>query len=40
MQEPPPEGDNPQHNPVSDFPLLTSDSKILGAMELKCNWRT
>jgi GAF domain-containing protein len=29
--------ENPHLNPIYDFPLLTSDSKVLGIMELKCN---
>jgi putative methionine-R-sulfoxide reductase with GAF domain len=31
--------ENPLFDPICDFPLLTSDSQILGVMELKCNWK-
>jgi putative methionine-R-sulfoxide reductase with GAF domain len=30
---------NPAFDPICDFPLLTSDSKVLGVMELKCSWK-
>ena len=31
--------DNETYQPICCFPLLTSDSKVLGVMELKCNWK-
>jgi hypothetical protein len=39
MQDSVVDDENPQFNPICDFPLLTSDSKVLGVMELKCNWK-
>ena len=31
--------DIPQLHPLYDFPLVTSDSRVLGVMELKCGWK-
>ncbi|OHT13174.1 3'5'-cyclic nucleotide phosphodiesterase family protein [Tritrichomonas foetus] len=31
--------ENDEFQPICGFPLLTSDSKVLGVMELKCNWK-
>ena len=34
-----PPKENDEYQPICGFPLLTSDSKVLGVMELKCNWK-
>jgi hypothetical protein len=33
------ESGDPVFDSLCDFPLLTSDSKVLGVMELKCGWK-
>ena len=31
--------DPPEFHPLCDFPLVTSDSRVLGVLELKCEWK-